>query len=292
MSEVIGNPLTWAVRTLRGGSHHVEKGAGEVAGEDSAPIEIGTLKISDLKPALRKGAEDFMALRTDVMFIVVIYPIVGVLLTWFAVHRELLPLIFPLMAGFALLGPVAAIGLYEMSRRREQGLETGWGDAFNIMASPSFIPIVILGAYLAAIFLLWMIVAFALYQVTLGPENPASITAFIQDVFTTGAGWTMLIVGIAIGFAFAALVLAISLVSFPLLIDRHVGITKAVVTSVKITLKNPVSVAAWGATVVVFLGLGVATLFIGLIFALPILGHATWHLYRKAVVSPDRKPAT
>ncbi|QIE56328.1 DUF2189 domain-containing protein [Pikeienuella piscinae] len=288
MAEVIGNPLTWAVRVLGRGAHHVGEGAGEFVGEDTAPIEIRDLRTSDLRLALRRGVDDFMALRTDVMFIVVIYPLIGVLLTWFALHSALLPLIFPMIAGFALLGPVAAIGLYEMSRRRELGLPTGWGDAFNIMTSPSFVPIVVLGVYLAAIFLVWMLAAYVLYNLTLGPAPPSSIPAFVQDVFTTGAGWAMMIAGVAIGFCFAALVLAISLVSFPLLVDRHVGVLNAVITSVRISLRSPVSVAQWGAIVVVLLGVGVVTLFIGLIFVLPVLGHATWHLYRQAVVSPVR----
>lgn len=284
MVKTIGNPLSWAAQALNRSSHHLGEGAAELGSNNAAPIEIRKLQISDLKIALRKGADDFVALRTDVMFLVLIYPIVGIALTWFVVNREMWPLLFPLIAGFALLGPVSAISLYEMSRRREKGLEVGWGDAFGIVGSPSFIPIVVLGGYLAALFLAWMITALTLYGLTLGSEPPSSASVFLNDVFTTPSGWIMIISGVSIGFVFAAVVLAMSFVSFPLLIDRHVGVPNAVVTSFRITRKNPVAVAAWGITVVALLGLGIATLFVGLIFVLPILGHATWHLYRKAVI--------
>ncbi|XDA97152.1 DUF2189 domain-containing protein [Sulfitobacter sp. LCG007] len=283
-TRTIGNPLSWAARVTGRGSNYIGEGTSELASHDDAPIELRRLAFPDLAIALRKGVDDFMALRTDVVFVVLIYPLVGALLIWFAVNRDLLPLAFPMITGFAILGPVAAIGLYEMSRRREQGLKTNVGDAFAVIASPSFVPILVLGCYLAAIFALWLVSAWLLYGVTLGPGAPASAMGFLSDVFTTVPGWTMLVLGIAIGAVFAVAALAMSLVSFPLLIDRHVGVTRAVVTSAAIARNNPVEVAAWGAIIVVLLGLGVATFFVGMIVVLPVLGHATWHLYRRAVV--------
>lgn len=285
MVATIGNPLSWAAEAIGRSFRHMEAGTGELVGEDTGKIETRTLHVSDLRIALQKGLDDFLALRTDVMLIVVIYPVVGVVLSLFALNTQMLPLLFPLISGFALLGPVAAVGLYEMSRRRELGQKTGWADAFSVMASPSFVPIFGLGIGLVAIFLVWMFAAFVIYNLTVGPELPGSIMAFVQDVFLTPAGWAMIILGVAVGFIFAALVLAISVVSFPLLVDRHVGLARAVVTSVTIARQSPVTVAIWGAIVAALLGLGVVTLFLGLIIVLPVLGHATWHLYRRAVVS-------
>ena len=241
------------------------------------------IKVADLRDILIKGLGDFGAYRTDVIFLCLIYPVVGLMLAWLTFGQEMLPLLFPLASGFALVGPVAAVGLYEMSRRREQGVRITWLDAFGVIRSPGFGAILVLGLVLLAVFLLWLLAADVIYQVTLGPEPPVSIAAFARNVFTTSAGWAMIVVGVGVGFLFALLVLAISVMSFPLLLDRDAGLHTAVRTSVRAVAANPGPMAVWGLIVAGGLVIGSIPAFLGLIIVMPVLGHATWHLYRKVV---------
>jgi uncharacterized membrane protein len=281
--KTIGNPLSWVMDGVVGSSRYVRDAAHEIEGDHLAPPEVRRLSFDDLRDALRKGAQDLGAFRTDVIFIVIFYPIIGFCLAAFAFQAEMLPLLFPLMSGFALLGPIAAVGLYEMSRRRERGEEAGIGSAFGVLTSPAIGAILTIGLGLVVVFIVWMLAAYLIFMVTLGPEIPVSVSAFFRDVFTTGAGWAMLIIGCAVGFVFAAVTLAMTVVSIPLLLDRHVGVRVAVETSLKLTRENPVTVGAWGLIVAALLVVGTIPLLLGLILVLPILGHATWHLYRRAV---------
>ena len=250
----------------------------------NAPLPaVYRIKVTDLRDAVVRGFDDFGAYRTDVIFLCLIYPLVGISLALLTFGYETLPLLFPLASGFALVGPVAAVGLYEMSRRREQGIPITWADAFGAISSPAFGAILVLGLVLLAIFLLWLLAANVIYELTLGPEPPASIAAFVRDVFTTRAGWAMIAVGVGVGLLFALLVLAISVVSFPLLLDRDVGLRTAVLTSISAVTANPGPMAVWGLIVAAGLLIGSIPAFLGLIIVMPVLGHATWHLYRKVV---------
>jgi uncharacterized membrane protein len=253
------------------------------AGEGPAHLAVRTVSFADLKAALAKGVNDFSAMPSHAIFLCIIYPIAGLVLGRLAIGYDVLPLLFPLMAGFALVGPFAAIGLYEMSRRREQGLDISWRHVFDVRHRPTFGAIVALGLLLMAIFLVWIAVAQAIYVATFGYLPAASIPDFFQQVLTTPEGWTLIVVGNAVGFLFAVLVLTISVVSFPLLIDRDVGAAGAIVTSWRVVLANPVTMAAWGFIVALLLVVGSIPLLFGLAVVMPVLGHATWHLYRRAV---------
>ena len=282
--EHIRNPVEWTADQLWLASLTVGSLGHSVRGSrDIALPTVRRIRTSDLRAVLMRGLADFEAYRSDVIFICLIYPLVGILLAWLSFGYHFLPLLFPLASGFALLGPVAAVGLYEMSRRREQGHRIGWIDAFGVVRSPGFGAILVLGLVLLAIFVLWMLAAAVIYQLTLGPEPPLSITAFARDVFTTSAGWTMIVVGVGVGFLFALLVLAISVVSFPLLLDRDVGLYGALSTSIRAVAANPGPMAVWGLIVAGGLVIGMIPAFLGLIIVMPVLGHATWHLYRKVV---------
>ena len=283
-TRTIGNPLSWSAQSLGRTGTHLADMVGHVRSDRAdTPPKVQQIGMQDIRDALRAGMDDFAVFRSDVMFLCLFYPVIGLALVWAAFNAALAPFVFPLMAGFALLGPVAAIGLYELSRRREMGAPASWGDAAHLFSAPSVGAMVLLGLVLLTLFLGWMGAAFVVYLATMGPEMPASASAFIGDVFGTGAGWMMMLIGIPVGAAFAAVVLAISIVSFPLLLDRDVGLPRAVATSWQVTRENPKTVAAWGLIVAVGLVLGSIPAFLGLILVMPVLGHATWHLYRRAV---------
>jgi uncharacterized membrane protein len=244
---------------------------------------------SDLYQSLARGIDDFTAMPSHALFLCVVYPLLGIFLIATALHSALLPLAFPIAAGFALVGPLAAIGLYELSRRREAGLDSASSHALDVLHSPSLGAIVALGILLMAIFLVWLAVADAIYIANFGYHGPATIRQFGEDVFTTSAGWHLIVVGSGVGFLFAVLVLTIGAISFPLLLDRDVGAAVALLTSIRVVAANPGTMALWGFIVAALLVIGSIPFFLGLTVVMPVLGHATWHLYRRAV-EPDPNP--
>jgi uncharacterized membrane protein len=252
------------------------------AGPAALP-RVRHIGVSDLKDALEQGLDDFWAMPSHAVFVALIYPILGLFLTRLVLGYEVLPLMFPLIAGFALIGSFAATGMYELSRLREQGAEPRWKDAFLILHSPSFRSILALGALLMGIFVCWMYAAETIYLMTFGDALPLSISGFVREVFTTEAGWQLIIIGNGVGFLFAVASLLVSVVSFPLLVDRNIGAAPAMATSIRAVLANPLVMALWGVIVAVALAIGAALCLMGLAVVLPVLGHATWHLYRKVV---------
>jgi uncharacterized membrane protein len=243
----------------------------------------------DLVDALAKGFDDFTAMPTHALFVSLIYPIAGLIIAIAASGTNLLWLFYPMATGFALIGPVAAVGLYELSRRREQGLATDWSHAFDLLQAESFRSIAALGLVLLLLFGIWIAVAQTIYWAYFGYAVPESVDAFVRQVLTTDAGHRMILVGNAVGFLFAVVAFAISVVAFPLLIDRRVSAAAAAATSIKAVARNPITMALWGLIVAVALLLGSLPFFVGLAIVVPVLGHATWHLYRKVVV-PDLAP--
>lgn len=284
----IKNPIEWSGAQLVSAAH-VVRSAGQSLHHiqdtiHSPPPQIRHISFQDVRDALTQGFDDFMAYRTDVIFLGVTYAVLGLILARFAFGMDMLPLLFPLASGFAIIGPIAALGLYEMSRLREQGFEARWTNAFDVFHTPAIGGIAVLAVLLVAIFLFWLGAAWLIFQSTLGPALPVTIEGFVQSVFFTTAGQTMIVVGVAVGFIFALCAMMVSIVSFPLLLDRDVGLDTAVSTSVRAVLRNPVPMFGWGLVVAGGLVLGSIPFFLGLVVVIPVLGHATWHLYRKVIV--------
>lgn len=247
---------------------------------------IRKIGIADVFDALRLGLNDFRAKPSHYVFLCLIYPLAGIVLAAWSSGANMLPLLYPLATGFALLGPVAALGLYEISRRRERGMDASWRHALEVRHSPALPAIAVVGLMLLFLFVAWLVTAQTLYVRIFGDVPPASLAAFLNGIFGTDAGFDLIIAGNALGFIFAIIVLATTVVAFPLLLDRDAGAVSAVETSVRATMANPVPVALWGLIVAAGLAIGMLTLFVGLALILPILGHATWHLYRKLVEPP------
>ncbi|MFI4998370.1 MAG: DUF2189 domain-containing protein [Reyranellales bacterium] len=287
MQHHIRNPIEWGWDSLKQTGHAVESTAHSMQGtweaRNATPPSVRRIDAADLGDALAQGFKDFGACRTDVVFLCLLYPIAGVIISRLAFNYGLLPLIFPLVSGFALIAPLFGVGLYAMSRRREQGATIGWADAFAVARSPAMGSILVLGLLLLALFALWLFAANLIYTLTLGPDSPVSAAAFARDAVTTRAGWTMIGVGVGVGFLFAVAAMVISVVSFPLLLDRDVGVMTAISTSIRAVLANPGPMAMWGLIVAAGLVAGAIPFLFGLAIVLPVLGHATWHLYRKVV---------
>jgi uncharacterized membrane protein len=254
----------------------------------AAPV-IRTIGLSELHRALQRGWEDFKAVPSHAIILCIIYPVLGLMLARVVLGYSVLPLLFPLAAGFALLGPFAALGLYEMSRRRERGEQATAWDAFEVVRSPSFGAMLGLGVLLLALFVTWVATAQAIYIAAFGYAGVTGVSDFAERVLTTPQGWWLIVVGCGVGFLFALIALCISVVSFPLMLDRHAGAGDAMVTSLRAVARNPVPMAVWGLIVAVLLVAGSLPAFLGLAVVIPLLGHATWHLYRETI-EPELNP--
>lgn len=283
MVQTIGNPLSWGAKSLGGAGRRAGEVATHLGSTDVSAPKINSIDLGDIRTALWLGWRDLLRFRSDVLALVLIYPLIGFALVFLAFEQALLPMLFPMAAGFALLGPVASVGMYEISRQHEDGENASWGSALSALRSRVVGPVMMLGAFMLFWFMLWMAAAFAVYSVTLGPAMPTDTLTFLSEVFATSAGWSMIVLGMGVGAVFAIVVLFVSAIGFPMLIDKPVGLPMAVATSIKAVSQNLKPMLAWGMIVSALLALATIPVFLGLILVLPWLGHATWHLYRMTI---------
>lgn len=262
-----------------------------VVGElgERAPI-IRSISVEDVTAALREGAEDFRAMPAFGMTIGAFYALGGIAIVGAAFALDMLVLAFPLLAGFALIGPFAAMGLYEGSRRRDMGQKVGVGDIFSVRRATTTANVFYLGFILMFALFVWVRMALMIYALFFG-MSPVSLGNLVNRVFTTVDGLTFLLVGNAVGAGFAFIVFSISIVSFPYMLEKDVDPVTAVALSVSAVAKNVLPLAGWALFIAVALVASWTPFFLGLIVVLPVLGHASWRLYKRLIVHPEEAPA-
>lgn len=255
-------------------------------GRPARLAEIPVRKISDedLRYALRRGLDDFFTFRGDIVFAGLVYTFIGLAAVVMTTSRPLMPFFLPVVAGVGLLGPLAAVGFYELARRREAGeKDIHWFNFLDVRKRPSVDEMGFVAGLLLAIFFAWLIAAGALYALLFGWSAPQSIPDFLAMVFGTPRGWALIVLGALIGAIFGWIVLALSIVSMPMLVDRDVDASQAVSASWRAANANRGEMIRWGLLVFALLVLGSLPLFVGLAFVLPWLGYATWHLYTRLI---------
>lgn len=253
-------------------------------------IPVRTVTDEDLRISLRQGWEDFGDLRGDIFFAGVIYTLIGLAAVVMTTSAPLIPFFFPVVAGVALLGPIAAVGFYELARQRENGRDVHWYNFLDVRKLPSLDDMGIVAGLLLLIFLGWLLAAGMLYALIFGWATPTSVGGFLSAIFTTPRGWTLIVAGAVAGAFFGWFVLALSVVSLPMLIDCDITAAQAVSASWRATHANKGEMVRWGLLVTALLVLGSIPAFVGLAFVLPWLGYSTWHLYTR-LIDRDAIPA-
>lgn len=244
------------------------------------PVNAATRE--DLIAALKAGWADFCAMPVYGLLVGLFYMLGGWLFLLVFEAKEWRGLIFPVVAGFALVGPFFAVILYEISRRRQLGLPFGWADATDMIRHTTRRQIMFLGFALMFWLAIWSRVGTVIYFAHFG-LHPEPFWEIVPKLFTTMDGISFLIIGHAFGAMFAAVAFSISVVAFPFLLDRDADMITAIITSFRAVLASPVVMLGWGVFIGVALAVASAPLFLGLPLVLPLVGHSSWHLYWRLV---------
>ena len=239
---------------------------------------------ADLREALRAGLSDFRAAPAFGLLVGFVYAAFGWLLVYVTEVQALRGLTFPLIGGFVMVAPFAATILYEISRRRELGLGFGPRDAGAIVAGTARRALMALGLVLVLWLGIWSRAAIFIYAIYYGLSAPPFLE-MLPELVTTRQGLLFLFWGHVVGAAFAAVAYGLSVLSFPFLLDRDADVVTAIITSFKAVTASPLVMFAWAGLIGVVMALASAPVFLGLLVALPVLGHASWHLYRRLVDS-------
>ena len=262
------------------------------ASRRAAEIPVRNINHEDLSLSLRRGLDDFLTFRGDIVFAGIVYTVIGLAAVVMTTSMPLMPFFFPVVAGVGLLGPVAAIGFYELAKRREDGEQNlHWFNFLDVRKRPSVDDMGMVAGLLLLIFFGWLIAAGVLYAALFNWATPTSIPQFMEMVFLTPRGWALIVGGALIGAVFGWVVLALSVASMPMLVDRNVTAAQAVSASWRAAHANKGEMIRWGLIVLGLLILGSVPLFVGLAFVLPWLGYSTWHLYTRLVDRSELPPS-
>ncbi|MEM9277071.1 MAG: DUF2189 domain-containing protein [Pseudomonadota bacterium] len=251
--------------------------------QQSLSLKVNKARFEDLKYALVNGARDFVSAPQYGLFFGAVYAIGGLLLVYGVVVLDMAWLVYPLVIGFALIGPFVATGLYEVSRRLEAGQPLEWVPVLGVIWQQHRRELGWMAFVMLFIFWIWMYQIRTLVAVFFGSSGFADIGGFVDAVLTTSNGWTFLAVGHLVGAVISLVLFALTVVSCPLLLDRDVDFVTAMVTSIRAVLTSPFVMLCWGVFVIVSVILSALPAFFGLLFVLPVLGHSTWHLYRRLI---------
>ena len=250
---------------------------------DSRPMpELLELDLSDLRAALAAGWSDFRRAPAYGLFFALVYVLGGWLIWWASTTEGQIWWTIIAGAGFPILGPFIACGFYEVSRRHEVGEPLDWGGVLGAVARQKDRQIPTMAAIIVMCFLFWNFLAHMIFALFLGHATLTNISSSLQ-VFLTPEGLAMLAVGTAAGAIFAGVLFALTVVSLPLLMDRDVDFITAMIASWTLVTLNPGVMLVWAVLIAAGLFAGMVTGFLGLFVVLPLFGHATWHLYRRAL---------
>lgn len=250
-------------------------------GADALP-EPNHLRLVAIGVALKGGIRDFLKAPLFGLFFSAVY-VAGGLALW-AVYaasgRELW--LIPVAVGFPLLAPFAAVGLYEVSRRLEAGEPLDWRGILGVVFAQKDRQIPSMAMVVLLLFMFWVFVAHTIFALFMGLQAMTNVTSSLA-VLTEGNGPLMLAVGSLIGAGFAGVLFSVTVVGLPLLLEREVDFISAIIVSFRAVFANLAVMSLWGLVIAGLLFVGMLPLFLGLFLVLPVLGHASWHMYRQAV---------
>ena len=256
---------------------------GPAASTSPAKPKTRTATRADVAAALKAGLADFLARPVLSGFFGLSYAAFGLFFAWCLIQLGAIWMIIPAAIGFPLVAPFAAAGLYEMSRRRELGVGFGWADILTVMARQRKREMGWMAFVTLFIFWVWFYQFRTLLVIILKDSAFSDLDGFLHTVFFTPEGWTFLVIGTCVGAALSAVLFSVTVIAMPMLLDREMDFVTAMLTSIRVVQDSPLVMLGWAAIIMVTMLVSLVPAFLGLIVTLPVLGHTTWHLYRRAV---------